>query len=92
MSFVRNFLGQRRRRMLASLMRYIEEEVYQYLPEEKRKSLRNRVLQTVNEYHDSVIDVVATSVDDGAVQNEEVLNRLASLSTRIDAALGRRAS
>ena len=83
MSLVRNLLAERRRRMLGSLMRYIEQEVNPKLDPRQREALRTKVISSVGEYHDSIIDIVRAAADDNTVGNEEVLIALARLDAKI---------
>lgn len=79
MQFVRNLLIEQRRRTVGALMGHIEERVYPRLPAAERKELRDKVLQTVNAYHDICLDVLKSSVNDGSVVNEEALRLLAEI-------------
>lgn len=79
MQFVKNLLIEQRRRTVGSLMGHIEEKVYPRLPAHERKDLRDKVLQTVNAYHDVCLDVLKSSVNDGSVVNEEAIRLLAEI-------------
>lgn len=81
--FIRNLMGETRRRAIGSLMSYIEREVYPLLNEAQQKALRERVLAAITQYHDVSLDVLRSSVNDGAVVNEDALAML----TRMDANL-----
>lgn len=71
--FVRGLLVEQRRRCVGSLMDYLERNVYQHLPAEERRALREKVLSSVGTYHDTCLDVLKASVNDGS----ELVNELA---------------
>lgn len=83
--FVRNVLIEQRKRMVAGLMKYVEENVYPKLTPQERKALRDKVLATVNPYHDACLDMVkaSTAVDDGTLINEEALRLMAELNRNL---------
>lgn len=83
MALVRSFLGQRRQRMIATLMGYIEKEVNPQLDERQRRQLRSKVLAAANEYHDSAVDIVAAAADDGSTVNDEALRLIARVDTEL---------
>lgn len=78
-TFVKNLLGENRKRLLGSLMSYLETEVYPHLTEDQRTDLRAKVLQSVGNYHDSCLDLIKASINDGSVQNELVLEAIANM-------------
>lgn len=84
MQFVRNMLIERRQRLVGTLMRYMENEVYPKLSEPERKELRKRVLTAVDSYHDVCLDMLKASVVDGSVLNDEATRLLARLNSQID--------
>lgn len=83
MQFVRNLLIEQRRRTVGTLMTHIEEKVYPRLPAAERQALRERVLSSVNAYHDVCLDILKSSVNDGSVVNEEALTLLAEIHNRV---------
>ena len=78
---VKNFLRARRDRALGSVMGYSEREVFPKLTPTERQAFRSVVLDAINSYHDSVLDLVKSET--GSVQNEE----LVALLERVDQAL-----
>ena len=72
---VRDFLRARRDRALGSILGYIEREIFPSLDQPARTALRKVVLDALNGYHDSVLDLVK-SEDESAVRNEEVIMAL----------------
>lgn len=71
----RSLAIEQRKRLVASVMQYLEEEVYPHLPPEKRRPLRTKVLDSIGTYHDFVLDVIKVN-DADAIQNDEVLRLL----------------
>lgn len=81
---VRDFLKARRDRALGGILGYAEREVFRHLDDQGRSALRRVVLEALNGYHDSVLDLVKAE-DTTAVRNEEVLaalNRFERLLSR----------
>lgn len=75
---VRDFLKRRRDRAVGSILGYAEREIFQELSAVQRENLRRVVLDALNGYHDSVLDLV--KAEDG-VRNDyviEVLERVES--------------
>lgn len=82
--FVKNLLIEQRRRLVGSLMDYIEKSVYPSLTLEQRKNLREKVLSSVGTYHDTCLDILKASVNDGSeMVNELAVKALADLNTAI---------
>lgn len=74
--FVKNLLTESRKRLVGSLMSYIEQNVYPELDRDQQTELRQKVLTSVGAYHDSCLDVVKASVNDGVVSNEFLLQAI----------------
>jgi hypothetical protein len=81
---VRDFLKHRRDRALGTILGYLEREVFARLQPAERESVRRVVLDAINGYHDSVLDLVKAE-DASSVRNEEVLRVLSSLERKFDA-------
>lgn len=82
--FVKNLVVEQRKRLVGSLMDYIERNVYQYLPPEERVALREKVLMAVGTYHDTILDIIKASVNDGSELNENALVMLRDLNRSIE--------
>jgi hypothetical protein len=80
---VRDFLKARRDRALGSILGYAESNVYDALEDYEQRALRKAVIDAINSYHDSVLDLVKS--DDGGVRNDEVIEFLYRLEQKIDA-------
>lgn len=85
MRFVRNLLNERRKRLISSILSHCESEVYSHLPPDKQANLRRKVIGSIGEYHDSVVDIVKASVDDGTVMNEEAMRLLQRVDSHMSA-------
>lgn len=82
---VKDFLKARRDRALGSIMGFAEREIYPKLSQQEKIAFRNLVLDSLNSYHDSVLDLVKS--DTGTVRNEELVQML----ERLDQHLGMKA-
>lgn len=81
---VREFLKNRRDRALGSVMGQLERDIWPRLQEDERLGVRRSVVDAINSYHDSVLDLIKAE-DANTVRNDEVLVML----DRIDRKLGR---
>lgn len=77
--FVRSMLIEQRKRLVGSLMEYAESNLYPKLREQERRALREKVLASVGVYHDTCLDMLKASINDGSVFNETALEVLAQL-------------
>lgn len=82
---VRDFLKRRRDRAVGSILGYAEREIFKSLTQQQREQLRSVVLDALNGYHDSVLDLM--KAEDG-VRNEHVVEVL----ERVDRHLSRPAA
>lgn len=74
--FAQNLLLEQRRRLVGTLMRYLEEEIYPGLSVPQQKDLRKKVLTATSQYHDVCLDLIKASVNDGTVADEQTLRLL----------------
>lgn len=81
--FARNLLTEQRKRMVGSLMGYLEREVYPRLTVPQQRALRDKVLASTAPYHDACLDMLKASVNDGSVVNDEALRLLHQLNDRL---------
>ena len=81
--FVRNLLIEQRRRLVGSLMEYVERSVYPRLRPEEQKALREKVLGSVGAYHDTVLDILKASVDDGSMVNAHALELITQIHREV---------
>lgn len=88
--FIRNLMGEQRRRAIGGLMTYIEREVYPALNPKQQRDLRGRVIAVVTQYHDTCLDVLKASVDDGSLVNTEALAVLTRMEGKLNAVLSER--
>jgi hypothetical protein len=80
-SFVRELTGKARRRAVASILTYSEQQFGSRLEPEEWERYREKVLNALGVYHDSIMDVVSTLGDGPAVVNEAVLEALTRLES-----------
>ena len=80
---VKNFLKARRDRALGSILGYAEREIFPKLTQQERAAFRSLVLDSLNSYHDSSLDLFKSEV--GTVHNEELI----LLLERVDQAVTR---
>jgi hypothetical protein len=78
---VRDFLKRRRDRAVGSILGFAEREIFEDLSKEQREALRRTVLDALNGYHDSVLDLV--KAEDG-VRNDVVIELLERLDRNIE--------
>jgi hypothetical protein len=81
--FVRNLLTESRKRLVGSLMSYVEQNVYPSLNPKQRDELRQKVLTSVGAYHDACLDIVKASVNDGVISNEYLLQAIYDMHDEI---------
>lgn len=69
-----NLLSSSHKRLVASIMRHVEKDVYPHLSLDARRDLREVVVRAAGAYHDTALDCLkATSPDDSVVTNEHML-------------------
>jgi hypothetical protein len=78
---VKDFLKARRDRALGSIMGFAEREIYPKLSTQEKAAFRNLVLDSLNSYHDSVLDLVKS--ENGTVRNEELIQMLERLDQHL---------
>lgn len=85
--FIRNLLIEQRKRLVSSLMEYSERNVYPKLNERERKDLREKVLASVGVYHDTCLDILKASINDGSIVNEMAIEAISNMHKDVMAAL-----
>jgi hypothetical protein len=88
---VRGLVTEQRRRLVAGLMGHAEQEFFDVLTPAQRKAFRDKVLASVNAYHDFVLDVIKVSKDDH-VRNEHAVTLIQQVhesQRRLEAELAR---
>lgn len=76
---VRDFLKNRRDRALGTILGHVEREIWPKLDKAERDAVRRVVLDALNGYHDSVLDLVKS--EDGA-RNDEIIELLERMDRR----------
>ena len=84
---VRDFLKRRRDRAVGTILGFAEREIFESLSERQREALRRTVLDAMNGYHDSVLDLV--KAEDG-VRTDVVIELLERVDRNLMAAVGSR--
>lgn len=74
---IRDFLKARRDRALGSVMGHAERNLFDRLSDQERKEFRGVVLDALNSYHDSVLDLWKS---DDSLRNDELI----ALMGRVD--------
>lgn len=82
-AFTKNLLGESRKRLVGSLMGYLEKEIYPELDKQQQELLRTKVLTSVGAYHDVCIDVIKASINDGVISNEYLLEAILRLHDEV---------
>lgn len=80
MHFVRRLLAEQRKRAVASILSAIEAKG---LPDADQRELRSQILAAINQYHDTTLDILKSSVNDGSQVNEEALRLIAEFNRRV---------
>lgn len=78
---VKDFLKARRDRALGSILGFAEREIYPKMSPQEKAAFRNVVLDSLNSYHDSVLDLVKS--DNGTLRNEELVSMLERLDAHL---------
>lgn len=78
---IKDFLKARRDRALGSILGYSEREIYPKLNAAERIAFRNLVLDSLNSYHDSVLDLMKSDNDN--VRNEELIALMERLNNHL---------
>lgn len=82
--FVRSMLIERRKRLVGSVMVYLERQVYPKLSKPEQAQLRDKIMVEVGAYHDVCLDILKASVDDGTIiVNEEALRLLQDIHGKV---------
>lgn len=81
--FVKNLLTESRKRMVGSLMSYLEQNTYPHIEKKAQDELRQKVLNSVGAYHDACLDILKASVNDGVIHNELLLQAIYDLHAEV---------
>jgi len=81
--FVRNLLGEQRKRLTGAIMTHAEQTFYERLSVKERNEFRDKVLSSISQYHDTVLDILKSSVDDGFMVNEDALRMIAQIHAAV---------
>jgi hypothetical protein len=81
--FVRNLLVEQRKRVVSSVMTHLEKNVFPKMSETEQRATRDKVLSSIGVYHDTCLDILKASVNDGSVVNEEALALITEIHQRV---------
>jgi hypothetical protein len=80
---VRDFLKNRRDRALGAILGHSERSAWwPQLSKDERESVRRVVIDALNGYHDSVLDLVKAE-DANVTRNEEVIRLLEQIDSKV---------
>jgi hypothetical protein len=79
---IRDYLKNRRDRALGAILGYSEREIYKVLTDEERQHFRRVVLDALNGYHDSVLDLIKAE-DATMLRNDEVVALLERIEQKV---------
>ncbi|MGZ4745726.1 MAG: hypothetical protein ACXVYY_01450 [Oryzihumus sp.] len=79
--FVRKLGDKARRRAVASIMSYAERSLADRLTEAEWLAFRDKVLNSLAVYHDSMMDIIGTLGDGPSVVNDHALLMLERIHT-----------
>lgn len=81
--FVRNLLIEQRKRLVGSIMTHAEKTLFDRMTPPEQRAFREKVLSAVGAYHDTCLDVLKASVNDGSIVNTEALELLRDIHARV---------
>jgi hypothetical protein len=81
--FVKNLLIEQRKRLVGSIMTHAEKTLFERLTPVEQRVFREKVLSSVGAYHDTCLDILKASVNDGSVVNGEALELLRDIHMRV---------
>lgn len=77
--FVRNLLIEQRKRVVGSIMTHAEKNMFPVLSPAQQRMFREKVLASIGVYHDTCLDILKASVDDGSLVNTEALSMISEI-------------
>lgn len=84
-SYAKNLLNRRGRRTVATILTWLEENIWQYVPEDKQQEARSKILSVVSDFQDLAMDMVAS---DTGVINDYWVEALDSLHQELKSIRG----
>lgn len=79
---VKQYLKARRDRALGSILGYAEREIFPKLTPEEKLKFRQQVLDSLNSYHDSALDLFKSDI--GTLHNEELVQLLEKVNANLE--------
>lgn len=81
--FVRNLLIEQRKRVVGSIMTHAEKNVFPSLNAAQQRALRDKILASVGAYHDTCLDILKASVNDGTIVNADALDMITEIHREV---------
>lgn len=81
--FVRNLLIEQRKRVVGAIMTHAEKNIFPTMPAAQQKMFRDKVLSSIGAYHDTCLDILKASVNDGMIVNTEALEMLTEIHKEV---------
>lgn len=78
----RRLVIEQRKRLVASVMNFAEQEIYPSLKPAQQRAFRDKFVGAANAYHDFVLDLVKVRGEDG-IQSEETARMIRELHDRL---------
>lgn len=85
--FVKALLIEQRKRLLGTVLGHVDRELVSSLTPKQKSELRDKVMSAVGVYHDTCLDMLKASVDDGIIPNAELLQVLENIHRDVNRAL-----
>lgn len=86
-TFARNMAIEQRRRLVGAVMEHFEKKVAPAIPMGVRNQVaqqfRDKVMSAVGQYHDVVLDMLKSTINDGSIVNDEALAILRDMTTQL---------
>ncbi len=74
--YATRFIQKRGRRAVATLLTYMEERVWEHIPEELQEEARSKIMRTMGDFQDIATDMIAADV---AIMNEFWVEQMGQL-------------
>lgn len=84
---MRSLLTHQHRRLVGTVMRHVESNVYPHLEPAEQKALREVVIRAAGAYHDTALDVVRSLEGDDQVSQQVVNQHVTAILARLDSRL-----
>jgi len=84
MDFVRGLLAEQRKRAVGSILSHCEQSPWWHrLSVEEQRALREKVLSSLGQYHDVVLDSLKASIGTGTIVNDEAIRLIVDTHDKV---------